>query len=231
MQRFDLYTHVHKAVRVLLFDAVEIVGRTDFRRAGEIPALAACVRRMIRLTRGHAEHEDREIHPLVHRLAPEVAADLEQGHDRFEGVEREIEKLLVRIENPLTSSDERVSLGRKVHDMIGPLAADHLTHMALEEARVNRLLWAHCGDGEIREIQGRIIAAIPPHEVGEWIELMIGAGCLSERAALLAGMRATVPADVFAGVTAAARASVAESAWSEALQAADALGAALVERA
>ena len=46
MQRFDLYTPVHKAIRVLLFDAVEIVGRTDFRRTSELPALLANMRRM-----------------------------------------------------------------------------------------------------------------------------------------------------------------------------------------
>jgi hypothetical protein len=231
MQRFDLYTHVHKAIRALLFDTVEVVGRTDFRQAGELPAMFAAVRQMIRLTREHAEHEDREVHPLLHRLAPELAADLEAGHDRFQGIDAEIEKLLLRLESASTSSDERVSLGRKLHDMVGPLVADHLMHMALEEGRGNRILWAHLGDDELLALQGRIIAAIPPHEVSEWVELMVSAGNLPERAALIARLRAAVPAGAFESATARARATVGALLWSETLQAADALADANVARA
>lgn len=230
MQRFDLYTHIHKAIRALLFDTIEVVGRTDFRRADELAGTFATVRRTIRLTREHAEHEDREIHPILHRLAPEVAADLEAGHDRFDGVDMEVEKLLARMEGANTTSDERVSLGRKLHDLLGPLVADHLLHMAMEEARANRLLWAHLNDDELLAIQDRILATIPPHEVSEWLELLIVAGNLTERAALLAGLRASVPTDVFEGLTRAARARVGEDMWAEILRAADALGGAPASR-
>src|SRR6185436_13513139 len=99
MKRIDLFSHVLKAVRSLLFEAVLAVGDTDFANDAEIPGLVATVRRTIRMSRSHAEHEDREILPHVHRLAPEVAADLEAGHDRFEGLEREIGRDLERIEH------------------------------------------------------------------------------------------------------------------------------------
>src|SRR5262245_6427048 len=147
MARFDLYTHVHKALRALLFDAVSAVGRTDFARESELPATLAALRRTLRLARRHAEHEDRDIHPLLHRLAPELAADLEAGHERFEGVERELEGWLTRIEG--ASPAERVSLGRRVHETLGGLVAEHLRHMALEESRANRVLWAHLSDAEL----------------------------------------------------------------------------------
>jgi hypothetical protein len=223
MQRFDIYTLVHKAVRALLFDTVEAVGRTDFSRTAELPATLAAVRRTSRLTHAHAEHEDREIHPFFHRVAPEFAAELEAGHDRFDGAEAELEKLLARLENPNASVEERVSLGRKLHDLIGPLAADHLVHMAVEETRGNRLLWAHHTDAELQALQGRILAAIPPDEASAWLELMVRAGNLTERAGLIASVRAAVPPAAFAGLTAAARAGVGERAWNEAVEAANAL--------
>src|SRR5262245_14149357 len=112
MTRFDLYTHAHKAVRILLFDAVAALGRTDFGREFELPATLATVRRALRLARRHAEHEDREIHPLLHRLAPELAADLEAGHERFDGMDREIERSLARLES--AGAAERVSLGARI---------------------------------------------------------------------------------------------------------------------
>src|SRR5262245_33953069 len=110
MTRFDLYTHVHKAIRALLFDALQTVGRTDFARESELPTVLVSVRRTIRLAHLHAQHEDREIHPLLYRLAPAEAAGLEAGHERFDGIEREIERDLTRLESAAPAV--RVSLGR-----------------------------------------------------------------------------------------------------------------------
>lgn len=221
MQRFDLYTHVHKAIRALLFDALEAVGRTDFSHTAELPATLATVRRTLRLTREHAEHEDRDVHPLLHALAPELAADLEAGHDRFEGLEHEIEQCLARIE--AASAAERVSLGQRVHDMLGGLAAEHLAHMRIEESRANRVLWAHRSDAELAEVQARIVGSIPPAGVAEWLELLLYYGNLGERAGLLAELRAGVPAEVLGELTAAARARLGAAAWAEALAASDKL--------
>ena len=224
MTRFDLYSHVHKAIRVLLFDAVGAVGRTDFGRESELPATLATVRRMIRLTRKHAEHEDRDIHPILHRLAPELAAELESGHDRFDGTDREIESFLARIE--VAPAAERVSLGRRVHEMLGALVAEHLKHMALEESRGNRVLWAHLSDIELLAVQDRAMASIGPEEMAEWVELMIPAGNLGERAGLVAALRAAVPADVFASLTAPARAQIGEARWKEAVAVAEEIASA-----
>ena len=224
MARFDLYTHVHKAIRVLLFDAVTAVGRTDFGRESELPATLATVRRTIRLTRLHAEHEGRDIHPILHRLAPELAADLEAAHDRLEGMDREIESCLARMEG--APAPERVSLGRRVHEKLGGLVADHLQHMALEESRGNRVLWAHLSDAELLAVQDRVMAAIGPVELAEWVELMIPAGNLGERAGLVAALGAALPAEAFASLTAPARSRLGEARWNETLAAAEAFASA-----
>jgi hypothetical protein len=220
MPRFDLYSHVHKAVRSLLFEAVEAVGRTDFTQSAEIPAAAAAVRHTIRLTGLHARHEDREIHPILHELAPEVAADLEAAHDRFDGLEREIERCFERLES--ATLEERVSLGRRLHEMLGALVADQLQHMAAEESRANRILWAHRTDAELLLVQQRIVSAIEPEELAEWAEAMLASGNRSERVALLAGLSA-LPAPVFARVTAPARTRIGEAVWTDAFSAAQAL--------
>lgn len=191
MTRFDLYTHVHKAVRVLLFDALTTVGRTDFSNESEIPALAATVRRTLRLTRSHAEHEDREIHPLLHRLAPELAAELEAGHNRFDGIDQELESCLERIAN--SPAAVRVSLGRRMHEMLGALVADHLHHMVLEESRASRVLWAHFTDEELMAVQGRVVGSMPAAELNEWVERMLPAGNATERAQLSAALEGAAP--------------------------------------
>jgi len=226
MTRFDLYTHVHKALRGLLFDAVAAVGRTDFGRESELPATLATVRRTIRLTRSHAEHEDREIHPLLHRLAPELAADLEAGHERFDGVDRELENYLARMEG--APAVERVSLGRRTHEVLGGLVAEHLKHMALEESRANRILWAHLSDAELLAVRARILSALGPEELAEWVERMIADGNLEERAGLVVALQAVAPASAFDALTASGRARLGEAGWHETLAAARAQAAAEV---
>lgn len=230
MTRFDLYTHVHKALRILLFDAVAAVGRTDFACKSELPPALDAVRLALRLTRLHAQHEDRDIHPLLHRLAPELAADLEASHERFDGVDREIEKCLARIEH--APAAERVSLGRRVHEMLGGLAADHLVHMALEESRANRVLWANLSDAELRAVQGQIMAAIGAEEMAQWVEFMLPAGNAGERAGLVAALQAAVPAGALEHLTAAGRARLGEARWHQTLaDAAGLAGAQLAEGA
>lgn len=219
MTRFDLYTHIHKAVRSLFFDAIQTVGSTDFAREGEVEKTIATLRRTIRLTRSHAEHEDRAIHPVLHRFAPELAADLEAGHDRFDGMDRELETALERLAG--ANEATRISLGRRIHDLLGVLVADHLQHMAQEEARANRVLWANLSDAELIGIQDAIMSQIPPAELAEWMELALAFGSFGECAGLLAGLRAAVPAEVFGPLTAAGRARMGEERWRECLAAAE----------
>jgi len=192
MTRFDLYTTPHKALRVLLFDAVTAVGRTDFGNEEDLAGTLVEVRRALRFTGLHTAQEDREIHPLLHSLAPELAADLEAAHDRLDGLACRVEESLRRMEGARTA--ERVSLGRSLQLSLGPLVADHLEHMALEEARASRILWAHCADAELRAVQERMLAPVPSAELAEWLELVLRAGTPHERAALSAAAAAPAAA-------------------------------------
>ncbi|HEX6883522.1 MAG TPA: hypothetical protein VF530_09085 [Planctomycetota bacterium] len=221
MTRFDLYTHVHKALRALLLDALTTVGRTDFARESELPAAVANVRHALRLAHLHARHEDREIHPILQRLAPTVAADLDAAHVRFAGVDQGIEGLLARLGSATLA--ERVSLGRKLHQTLGVLVGEHLLHMNVEETQASRILWAHLTDEELVLLHGRILAAIEPAEMSEWVEWLLPAGHRGERAALLVGLESAVPAEALATVTAPGRRRLGEALWSEARAAARAL--------
>jgi hypothetical protein len=188
MTRFDLYAHVHKALRALFLETIAAAGRTDFDHPQELPALAANVRRTARIASRHAEHEDCAIHPILHRHAPELAADLEAGHDRYEGLERKLEETLLALEQ--AQSAQRAPLGRQLAETLDTYVADNLTHMRLEETRANRVLWAHLDDGELIAIQGQILAGMTAEEIEEMVGLMLAAGNARERAALLAALSA-----------------------------------------
>jgi hypothetical protein len=180
--RFDLFTPIHKALRAALFDAMQQVARCDFAFAPEAAAVAAALLRLSGFLSEHADHEDRVLLPVVARLAGELAADLHAAHARIGGLEHEVVRLSERLAGAPPA--ERLSLGRRLHDALGTLVAEHLLHMKREEVEVNRLLWAHFTDAELLELHGRIVAAIPPARMQEWFALLLPAVNALERGAL-----------------------------------------------
>jgi hypothetical protein len=211
MNRPDLYSTVHKGLRAGLFRATEIAASTDF--AGEAAAARAgtAVSRMLGFLAEHAEHEDRCVMPSIAAHCPELAADLANDHSRTHGLEVELSQLVRRLAEANVA--ERVSLGRRIQDRMANLAAEHLRHMGVEESQANRVLWANLGDAELLAIHGRILGAIAPARMAQWMELMLPAASHPERVAMVGGLRAALPVTVFVQATALARSALGRDAW------------------
>lgn len=208
MDRNDLYTTIHKAVRTLLFDAVAQAARTDPGDAREVTALAAALRRLVRLLDDHAEHEDAEILPVLARFTPELHADLQGEHARTDGLQRELLALGERLS--AAREEERASLARRIHERLCRLTGEHLRHMDREETEAMRALWAHCSDQELDAIHQRILRSIPPSVMAEWAAVMLPAMSLPERTAMLTPMSRQLPRQVFEDLIAPARAALGE---------------------
>jgi hypothetical protein len=176
-----------------MFDAARVVARTDFDDAGAAAQAAGSVRRVLSLLEEHAGHEDRVILPEVAQLGPAVFADLQAEHSRIAGLQTEIAQLLDRL--LAAPSPELPSLGRRLHERMSHLVAEHLRHMAVEETTANRLLWAHRTDEELRTLQGRVLGAIPPERMRTWAEIMLPAISPVERAAVMSGLETKLPAE------------------------------------
>lgn len=215
MQRVDLYTSVHKGLRTLFFQTLLEIARTDFAQADQARRAAGSLRRLLGFLHEHAEHEDEAILPELEQLAPELHAELRAEHARTGGLEGELEGLALRLAE--AGPAERESLGARMHERLGLLAAEHLRHMAREEREANRVLWAHRSDAELAVIEGRIVGGIRPERLAEWLALMLPAVSRPERAALLAGMRMEMPAEVFEALTAPARGLLGEHEWEASL--------------
>jgi len=215
MERFDLYTSIHKGIRRILFETARTVAATDFEEAGESAVACEGVRRMLGFLDEHAAHEDEVILPVIAELAPVLFVDLRAEHARLDGLQRELEGLVVRLER--AGASERVSLGRRLEDRIGKLVAGHLAHLAQEETHANRILWAHRDDGQLLELQVRIVARIEPARLAEWYALALPAMNARERRTILGGLRAGMPAELFEQVTAGARGELGERGWQAAL--------------
>ena len=215
MKRLDLYTCIHKGIRRSLFETAREVAAADFEDEEACAAAREGVRGMLAFLDEHAQHEDEVILPVLSEIAPELFADLRAEHARLDGLQREVEGIVARLER--ASAPERISLGLRLADRMGKLVAAHLVHLAREENEANRVLWAHRDDGQLLELQGRIVANIAPDRLGDWYALALPAMNVRERREMLGGMRAGMPVEVFEQVTASARAELGEPDWQAAL--------------
>jgi len=222
MDRFDLYTSIHKGIRAILFETARTVAATDFSRPEESARASDAIRRLLGFLDEHAAHEDDVILPELAPLAPELFADLRAEHARTDGLQRELAGIATRLAG--ATERERVSLGRRLAERANGLVAAHLAHLAREESEANRVLWAHFDDGALLALQDRIVAAIAPARLAEWYALVLPAVSAGERRALIGGLLATVSAARFELLTDPARAELGEAAWRDALAPASAMG-------
>lgn len=182
MNRFDLYATVHKGLRAALTAAAVRIAQTDFSRPEEVAPARAELQRVLGFLTEHLAHEDEFILPELQRLAPELHIGLHNDHVRTAGLEHELARLLARLES--ASDAERLALGHRIHGRVWALVAEHLRHMECEETQANRIFWAHCSDTDLLAIQARIVAAMPPARLQEWLDLILPAVHSGERAEL-----------------------------------------------
>jgi hypothetical protein len=199
---FDLYRDIHKAIRVALFDVTAQAARVDpADRAARI-AHAGRVRDLVRFLALHAEHEDRTLDAAIRETLPEQAAAIAADHVALE--ERMIE--LVELAD-LAFDDTRDDARAALHDLYLELAAftsAYLAHQDVEERVVMPALWTRFGIEPLLEIHGRILASITPDDMARSLSWMLPAMNVEDRTEMLGGMKASAPAEAFAGVCALA---------------------------
>jgi hypothetical protein len=219
MARLDIYGTVHKGLRAALFSATARAAGCDFASAAEARAAAATARELIGFLDEHAALEDAVIMPELARLGPETQAALHDDHSRLDGLQRDLAAVAERLE-VAGDAAMRETLGRRLHDRLGRLAAEHLLHMQREEQEGNRILWAHRSDEELRALHGRVTGSIPPARLARWLAIILPAVSGPERSAMLGGLRAAMPPPAFGELTAPARAALGEEGWASATAAA-----------
>ncbi|HKO55334.1 MAG TPA: hemerythrin domain-containing protein [Thermoanaerobaculia bacterium] len=183
--RPSFYRDVHKGIRALLFDLVQKSGRLDFADKAAVARYRAELKTAIDFLMGHAEHENRFIGPLLAEHAPELARRIGAIH---EDQEHELPELLAMI-------DRGAAHGFVLE--LARISGELLVHMTEEEEVLMPTLWASMTDAEIIAVHEALVASIPPDEMAYALSWMLPSMNPAERAALLGGIRATAPPEVF----------------------------------
>lgn len=193
----DFYTLIHKAIRLAMSEFLVMLGSTDAADAIEWAGATRGWKQIKRLLDAHSHHEDTHIHPLIHRVAPEIAALLDSQHEALDSQVRAIDMMVVEL---IAQSDgpARRQLARPVYQRFSAFIAGYYSHLIEEETKAMPALLAHVPTEELVAAHYRLIGSMPPEE--KLGELPIIARSLSspERIALMMATEAGAPPAFFA---------------------------------
>ena len=216
-RRVDLYSGIHKAMRMMMCDTLVALGRLDTADAEELASTLARLRQAISLARQHLHKEDHHVHPAMESRRRGSTAGMRRDHRGHETAFEHLEALALRVECSHGPARDEAAL--ELYRAFALHMAVDFVHMQTEETENNAVLWEHFDDGELAAIHRAILASIPAPLLVEYLRWLAPAMTPAERAELVSGMRAAMPAEAFAGVAALVRSVLGEHDWKKLLAA------------
>jgi iron-sulfur cluster repair protein YtfE (RIC family) len=192
---FCLYRDVHKGLRYALFQLVTAVGSADCADAPARGAVVDQLHAVIRLLTEHHDHEDTHLQPVIRANAPTLATALEDGHAEVEHDLVEIELRTDRL--AMSTGTEAVMTGLDLYGFLGLFVGRYLAHMGLEEGAVMAALRETTSIEDLLQVQVAVRSSVPPSTMCRFIEVIMPALNPQERTAVLGGMHAGAPPEIF----------------------------------
>jgi hypothetical protein len=203
--RTDFYTIVHKGLRKRLFEAVVLVGTTNYADPDDRAKLAATVAEVVTVLREHAQHEDEFLHPIIAEVLPEAARTLTLEHE-------EHNRALDEVERAFDVAERTGEVTHLAYRVLARFTAHFLLHLEEEEAGQAQV-WELAGEarfaaGMTAFKRSRTLA----QNLAGWVT-MLPAMNPAERAAMFRGLRAAAPEAVFDEASRLAEHVLDERAW------------------
>ncbi len=194
------YRNIHKALRATMTKTLMTVSQADPYEEAERLATAAAVDDLLHVCAAHLDHEMTFIHPVLRERKVEVVGAFDDDHGSQEGVMSRLRGLsaAVRKSTPVSAREILYQLYLELSAFIG----HNFEHMAEEESVLTHAVWQKLSDQEILEIEGRIVASLPPQEAAWSVEWMAKSLNHAELLEVLQGMKAAMPPQAFAGILA-----------------------------
>lgn len=210
--RFDIYAPIHKALRLYMNDTVARIGRADAEDAADLQAALAQAQALLVLMRSHVQHENDFLHPAIEARGPGDSLRIAGEHAEHVA---EIGALQDAIEDLQAAAPAaRAPLAQRLYRQLALFAAENVQHMHVEETVHNEALWAAYSDDELRAIDRRIEAQLPPDEKVAWLRWIAASASPRDLATMLAGIRPSMPSEAFFELLGFVRAQLNAARWS-----------------
>jgi hemerythrin-like domain-containing protein len=206
--RLDLYTPIHKALRLFMTDTLQRVGQLDTDDASEFAATTTQVQALLAQCRAHLAHENQFVHTALEARRPGASARIAGEHDEHLETIAALEAELAAL-RALPSGPGALRLYRQ----LALFVAHNFEHMHHEETQHNAALWALYSDAELQDVEARLVASIRPDEMAAIVRWLVPAMSPSERVAMLLPMQQQMPPEAMRGLLDIARPHLGPHGW------------------
>lgn len=198
--REDLYYAIHKGIRFANAKMLIALGALDAEDDEAVLRALTQLNSHLDMSYGHLNHENHFIHSALDERYPGGSDHAADDHDDHLKAFAELRRLAEDLSAAVTDRAGRL---RRLYQRFALFVSDDLKHMHEEETELMPLIEANFSQEEIVDIHQRLVASIKPAEMIPGMRAMLGGASPMERIAMVTGMEAAMPADVFTKIMAA----------------------------
>jgi len=164
MNRYNMFSQVHKGLRALLYETALRLQQTDFNNMEEAEDALAQVAMVADLFDKHAHTEDTMVFTAIEQAEPSLVNAFEKEHEEDHALAQRLRGLLTAFAHAV-STDDKIIIGDTLIQSFTDFMIFNLKHMAKEEDIINKALWKYYTDIELHGITQKIVASIPPQHM------------------------------------------------------------------
>ncbi|MDH5370101.1 MAG: hemerythrin domain-containing protein [Gammaproteobacteria bacterium] len=190
--RMNLYAFPHKGLRNAISQLSLIAGNTNCSDQDSINTLKSLAEEVFTLLELHAHSEETVV---LSALEAKVPGSSDENIAEHAQLEKEIEAMKQEL-IPITS-DSPPSLVSNFYGAVSNFYSNYLAHMAMEESKMNTIIWENFTDDELMEQHGKIMSSLTPEQIMMWFKYIIPALNHFERTIIMGGFKANAPTPFF----------------------------------
>jgi hypothetical protein len=211
--RLDLYAPIHKALRVLMSDTLQCMGRVDVTDLDDLTDALDRLDTMLVLLAAHLKHEDNFMHPAIEARLAGAAATTSADHLQHAAA---LSRLMAHSDALRgTSARDRAAQAHTLYTELAVFVGENLLHMAVEETSNNAQLWALYSDDELTALHERLLASVEPEVMMRLLHWMARSLNPGELAGLMSELQRKLPPQAMVAVLAQTRDSLDHRRWAE----------------
>lgn len=200
MTKIDLFTPVHKALRLMLYETGSELQRLDCSDSLSVKKIVADIKQLLSMMNVHGNHEDNLIFINIERYTQnDRIKDLYKQHHVLNGVADSINDILDIIES--TRKPEKTKeLCFELNSLYNEYLGMQIKHLNDEEKYILPLTYEFLNDKELTEIRSQIQKSFSPDEYRIWAAWFIKSLSMDELAGFITGAKTSSPALVFENI-------------------------------
>ena len=210
MEREDLFTLIHKALRALLYDLGLKLQANEFTDKIATLALLPRIPHDLQICTKHAEDEEEFVFADMRDLEPELIATLEKEHQEIEALGAVVVGKMGEVDAQ-EDPDELMAAGIKLNLAFNEYIAFFLKHLNYEEETILPVSQKHFSDEQLLAMRAAIMESHTPEENIDTTTWILRSANNTELGHTLMGMKASgMPPEILEGIMSYARDTVGE---------------------